>query len=81
MKATQKKPGVFVFTMTEDEFHEFDECGVGLCTACGEQSDDFAEPDAENYRCASCGQMKVCGTASLLVAGAISFDFDESEAT
>ena len=33
---------------------------LGICLACGEQAEGV-EPDAEGYKCLSCGEMKVMG--------------------
>jgi hypothetical protein len=61
----------FRFEFTEDEFHEFDEGGVGFCIACGQQADDHVEPDARGYKCSACHQLKVMGTAELLIMGRV----------
>lgn len=41
--------------------------GTGFCLACGAQADNV-EPDAENYRCESCGADQVFGAEELLLA-------------
>jgi len=41
---------------------------LGLCTACGEEASQV-EPDAEGYKCESCGAHKVSGAELLLVSG------------
>jgi hypothetical protein len=38
----------------------------GFCIACGAQSDDNCEPDAQNYPCSSCGKNKVFGAEEIL---------------
>jgi hypothetical protein len=36
----------------------------GFCLACGEEAEG-CEPDARNYECESCGEMKVFGAEEL----------------
>ncbi len=45
---------------------------TGICRECGTE-DSGVEPDARNYKCHSCGAMKVFGAEELLVmySGAI----------
>jgi hypothetical protein len=38
----------------------------GFCLYCGAQNDG-CEPDAENYRCESCGTFNVFGAEQLLI--------------
>ena len=38
----------------------------GICTACGETSQDSCEPDAREYECHHCGSFKVYGASELL---------------
>lgn len=38
----------------------------GFCRACGEDADD-CEPDAEGYKCHSCGAMAVDGAENILL--------------
>jgi len=40
----------------------------GFCLSCGEEQDG-CEPDARGYECESCGAMKVCGAAEILLMG------------
>jgi hypothetical protein len=44
----------------------------GVCLAC-DMVDEFAgcEPDAVNYRCPDCGEMKLCGFEHALTVGAV----------
>ena len=37
----------------------------GFCIACGDDADQ-CEPDAQNYKCESCGENKVFGAEELL---------------
>ena len=37
----------------------------GFCIACGNEADG-CEPDAREYKCESCGEMKVYGAEELL---------------
>lgn len=39
---------------------------LGFCTACGDEAYNV-EPDAERYRCESCGQHAVYGAQQLLL--------------
>lgn len=48
------------------------EGGIGFCIACGEQSDNGVEPDAENYECDSCGRPEVYGAEQILIMGLVS---------
>lgn len=68
---TKAGAATFRFELTEDEFHEFDEGGVGFCIACGEQADDHVEPDAVGYTCRACHRPQVMGTQELLLSGRI----------
>ena len=49
------------------------EGGIGFCTECGEQSDDFCEPDACCYTCTNpdCGEASVYGAEELLIMGLV----------
>lgn len=38
----------------------------GFCTSCGEEAEGV-EPDAEDYECASCGEMTMSGAEQLLI--------------
>lgn len=42
--------------------------GSGFCLACGEEAYGV-EPDARNYRCASCGELEVFGAEEILICG------------
>lgn len=57
--------------LTIEEFQELQESNSGICTACGEISESFCEPDARNYLCDSCGKRQVYGMDELLLSGAI----------
>ena len=39
---------------------------TGVCLACGEERDG-CEPDARNYECYACGEMKVMGAEDLYI--------------
>jgi hypothetical protein len=43
----------------------------GFCIACHEEVDGV-EPDAERYKCESCGERAVYGAEQLLLLGAVS---------
>lgn len=40
----------------------------GFCVACGAEAHGV-EPDAREYECESCGEMKVYGAEELLISG------------
>lgn len=44
----------------------FDLDNPGFCTACGEDASNV-EPDAERYRCETCGEKAVYGAEQLLI--------------
>lgn len=50
------------FSITEAELRScmFGLESLGICLACGEQTDSV-EPDAQGYKCPSCGEWKVMG--------------------
>jgi hypothetical protein len=41
--------------------------GLGICCACGADSEDFCEPDARNYHCSACGQNAVFGAEEIAI--------------
>jgi len=45
--------------------------GIGFCKSCGEQSEEFCEPDARNYACFSCEENEVFGASELLIMGLV----------
>jgi len=68
-KPPENKPHTFV--LTEEEFREGNEGGLGYCVACGEEREDYTDPDAERCKCESCGQHQVYGLDNLLIMGHI----------
>jgi hypothetical protein len=58
--------------MTEGEYMEADDEGVGLCLACGAEASGV-EPDARGYECETCGERKVYGIPELLIMGLVKF--------
>jgi hypothetical protein len=46
------------------------EGNIGFCISCGCEAYGV-EPDAENYKCESCGEYKVVGAEQLLVLGLV----------
>lgn len=40
----------------------------GFCVACGAEAEG-CEPDAEEYRCEICGELKVYGAEEMLIRG------------
>jgi len=67
-KPPENKP--HTFSMTEEEYREGDEGGLGYCVACGVDATPV-EPDAEKYKCEACGQHQVYGLDNLLIMGHI----------
>ena len=59
------------FSLTEEEFMEGNEGGLGYCVACGEERTEFTEPDTEKQKCEACGQHQVYGLDNLLIMGLI----------
>jgi hypothetical protein len=45
-----------------------DDDNIGFCLACGAERDG-CEPDARNYECEVCGEMKVFGAEEILLMG------------
>ena len=58
------------FEMTEEEYRDGGNNHKGRCLACGWES-NMCEPDAREYKCDSCGELKVYGLAELLIMGKI----------
>ncbi len=56
--------------LTVDEFQEYSDDYMGVCLSCNELQDG-CEPDAENYKCESCGEHKVFGLEQALIIGQI----------
>jgi hypothetical protein len=48
------------------ESQMFGTANSGVCLACGEERDG-CEPDARNYECYACGEMKVYGAEEILI--------------
>lgn len=48
----------------ERRLHSLD--NLGFCVDCGHEQDG-CEPDARNYECEACGQMKVYGAEELMI--------------
>jgi hypothetical protein len=66
-----------VFTITEAQYEDLAEGYGGICLACGEIQEGEIEPDAEDYQCDSCGEMKFYGIEQALISGRIAFSDDE----
>lgn len=65
--------------MTESEYIEATESNLGYCRHCREFTNDFAEPDARNYKCEECGRMSVFGAEEALLMGLITIDEEGQE--
>ena len=48
--------------ITTEQLQELDDTYSGVCLECGEINFGNTEPDAENYKCNSCGKNKVMGS-------------------
>lgn len=57
----------------EDDFQQAADSYTGWCTSCLEFQGECVEPDAEGYKCPSCGNMTVMGAEQALIEGVISF--------
>lgn len=58
-------------SLTEEEYEEHTESYDGLCISCLEWTNGDVEPDAENYKCDSCGESKVMGAEQAMMCGHI----------
>lgn len=74
---TQRQPPI---QLTEDDYHAFDNGGVGVCLECRETDaqDGWCEPDAEGYVCVHCGAHAVTGVSNALMMDEIEIvdDYD-----
>lgn len=59
-----------IILMSAEEFETVLEAG-GICLSCHQETDEYVEPDAENYKCSICGSMKVMGVEVALISGNI----------
>lgn len=57
-----------VFEVSADDYHEDLN---GICLGCGEVQYGGCEPDAERYRCESCGVNEVYGLQQALLMGRV----------
>lgn len=71
---------LYRFALSESEYMESHDDGVGACIACGADADGV-EPDARRYECEACGERKVYGLEELLIMGyvTISETIDKGE--
>lgn len=67
-----------IIRLTAEQYQEADDECSGFCRSCGEQQWGV-EPDARGYRCESCGAMRVCGVADLLLSGGVQIVETEDE--
>lgn len=61
-----------IIKMSESDYLIAQEEYLGYCRDCGAER-DCCEPDAENYKCESCGAFAVYGAEQLLIMGLIEF--------
>jgi hypothetical protein len=54
--------------MTVAEYHEHNNEMNGVCLSCGEIRYGSTEPDAQNYKCDSCGKKAVQGMEIAMMA-------------
>lgn len=66
-----------IIKITEEDYADHSESGGGFCLACGDWSFNV-EPDAERYRCESCGEFRVYGAEQALLMGRVQF-VDEAD--
>ena len=59
-----------MISISEDDYRRMNEESGGFCLACEEEAYGV-EPDAREYKCESCGEMKVYGIDELLLMGEI----------
>jgi hypothetical protein len=72
----RRSPGVHV-AMSASEYERHREEYSGLCLACGEIQEGGCEPDARNYECDACGEMRVYGIEEALMMGRVTITSDE----
>lgn len=66
--------------MSVEQFVEEEyEGGVGYCTACGSQHEDYVDPDGREIHCTNCGMSTVYGLSELMMMGMIEFTGDDDE--
>jgi hypothetical protein len=79
----ENKAGVKQFrpVLTEAEYRKssWDGDNTGFCLACGADADG-CEPDARQYKCDTCGAMKVYGLEELLMMGLLKIEEDSNGA-
>ncbi len=54
-----------------------EEGGIGYCTVCHEQHEDYVDPDGRDILCRHCGVPSVHGLEEMLVIGMIEFTGDD----
>jgi len=57
-----------IATITEEQYREGNETGIGICRFCHAQQ-GCVEPDAEGVKCEDCGKPGVAGLEQALVCG------------
>ena len=57
-----------VFTITPAQYEDRAESYGGICLDCGTTHHGEIEPDAEDYECDSCGELKVYGIEQALIS-------------
>lgn len=69
-------PGAKRLSICESEYNDAQESYTGYCVKC-HASQDGCEPDAELYKCESCGEPAVYGVEQLLVHDFIDITGDD----
>ena len=77
-KSRRKTDDLGFFEMTEDEYRDYEDSGVGLCLHCGNER-SCCEPDACRYNCEVCEEKQVYGVPELLLMGKIDLVEEEGE--
>ena len=61
-------------TITESEYHEYEDSMTGCCLNCRERTHDSCEPDARAYECPECGKTACYGAGELLIMGLLTIE-------
>jgi hypothetical protein len=57
-----------------EEYQEHCDSNDGICIHCGQWGCGGVEPDAEGYKCESCGKNGVMGAENALLMGVLDID-------
>jgi len=59
--------------ITFNQFHIANASNYGYCTSCNQMTEDFHEPDAQNYECEHCGAHTSMGIEWAMVCDELTF--------